>query len=99
MVALAGFVAAVIVAVGVISLFALLSGRNFGSGFATAALVVFVISILSGQWIIAIGTLIGVPIAIAVGLGFNSLRERSKAAASVGASDRRAELLVEVLHR
>jgi hypothetical protein len=39
---------------------ALFSGRDFGSGFATFALIVFVFSVLSGQWQIAIGTLIAV---------------------------------------
>jgi hypothetical protein len=46
---LAGILASAVVAVCLIAFFALLSGRDFGSGFATAALVVFVLAILGGH--------------------------------------------------
>jgi hypothetical protein len=72
--ALAGILASAVVAVLLVAFFALFSGKDFGSGFVTFALIVFVLSILSGQWQMAIGVLIGVPTAVAFVVGISSLR-------------------------
>jgi hypothetical protein len=65
---LAEIVAGGIVGLVVTVIFALLSGYNFGSGFATAALIVLVGELIAGQLAMLAGTVIAVFAAVAVTL-------------------------------
>jgi hypothetical protein len=64
-----------VVAVALIAICALLADQDsFGRVFGTFAFLAFLLGVLTREWSLAIGTLIGAPVAIAITMGIKSLR-------------------------
>jgi hypothetical protein len=65
---LAEIVAGGIVGLVITVIFALLSGYNFGNGFATAALIVVGAELFTGRFAMLVGTIIAVWAAVVIAL-------------------------------